>query len=367
MSVFALVSVVAALISAHAAPVTACGRAVHRLATAPPEALIVRTGCGNYEIEPDGTVVPHHESWAPDWAPGATSSPGPGVYVAHPHGHLVVLRDGRTLWRSQLRHGSDNVVVHGSTIAFSAYKRGVLQPALWMAQAGRPEFLAARSEDPLGWTAGGLLSQHGHDLRLRRADGSLARTFTGVRNAVYDHGDGTIVMTTASGWVSRTDGIHVWHLAKAYRQSWVSLLPNRTLQVTTGKRFLYLRPNGSPYASSPPGAGAVLDFPARRTLLYIVNKRGHGPMGVNHVYAVRGFGRPRELYARAVPYSSCGEWSGLSETNGRVLYADDEGPIAVLDLSGRRPALDLTRALRVLQPRRPVLARLNADWASNWR
>jgi len=175
--VFALLSVLAALTSANAPPVQACGRAVHRLATAPPAALIVRTGCGSFEIEADGTILPHQESWAPPWAPGATSSPGPGVYVAHPHRHLVVLREGRTLWRSQLRHGSDGVVVHGSTIAFSVYTRGVLRPSLWMAQVGHAEFLVARSEEPIGWAAGGLLTQHGDDVRVRRADGSLGRTF----------------------------------------------------------------------------------------------------------------------------------------------------------------------------------------------
>jgi hypothetical protein len=62
MSVLALLSVVAALSSANAPAVHACGRAVHRLATAPPAALVVRTGCGSFEIEADGTVLPHRES-----------------------------------------------------------------------------------------------------------------------------------------------------------------------------------------------------------------------------------------------------------------------------------------------------------------
>ena len=365
---FALLSVLAALTSANAPPVQACGRAVHRLATAPPAALIVRTGCGSFEIEADGTVVPHQESWAPPWAPGATSSPGPGVYVAHPHRHLVVLRDGRTLWRSQLRHGSDGVVVHGSTIAFSVYTRGVLRPSLWMAQVGHAEFLVARSEEPVGWAAGGLLTQHGDDVRVRRADGSLGRTSLHVRSPVYDRAEDTVVMVTRSGVVIRTDGIHSWRLAKAFRQSWVTLLPNRSLEVTMGKRLLYLRPNGSPYAATPPTASSVLDLPWRDSLLYIVNTRHVGmPMGVNHVYLVHGFGRSKELYAHRVPYASCGEWASLSQANGHVLYADDEGPIAILDPTGRRPTLDLTRAFRVLQPRRSALARLNADWASNWR
>jgi hypothetical protein len=242
-----------------------------------------------------------------------------------------VLREGRTLWRSQLRHGSDGVVVHGSTIAFSVYTRGVMQPSLWMAQVGHPEVLVARSEEPIGWAARGLLTQHGDAVRVRRADGSLVRTFVHVRSPVYDRIDRTVVMVTWSGAVIRTDGMHTWRLAKASRQSWVTLLASRTLQVTTGKRLLYLRPNGSPYAATPPTAESVLDLPVQRSLVYIVNKRGRGPMGVNHVYLVRGFQRPRQLYAHRVPYASCGEWACLSQANGNVLYANNEGPIAILD------------------------------------
>jgi hypothetical protein len=64
---------------------------------------------------------------------------------------------------------------------------------------------------------------------------------------------------------------------------------------------------------------------------------------------------------------SCGEYASVSYLNGRILYVDDEGPIAVLDPSGRKPPRDLTQAFRVLQPRRQSLWQLNADWASKWR
>jgi hypothetical protein len=64
---------------------------------------------------------------------------------------------------------------------------------------------------------------------------------------------------------------------------------------------------------------------------------------------------------------SCGEYAFVSYANGRLLYVDDEGPIAVLDPSRHRPPIDLTRALSVLQRKDSSRWQLYADWAANWR
>jgi hypothetical protein len=114
--------------------------------------------------------------------------------------------------------------------------------------------------------------------------------------------------------------------------------------------------------------GAVIALPHGSGVVFVVRKglRSSDP-GVNVVYVARPHSRARRLYARRVPRLSCGEYATVSYSAGRVLYVDDEGPIAILDPSGGRPPLDLTRRLRMLHPRQPSMRQLNADWAAKWR
>jgi hypothetical protein len=114
--------------------------------------------------------------------------------------------------------------------------------------------------------------------------------------------------------------------------------------------------------------GSVIALPRGLGVVYVVRGGLHGGRpGVNVVYVARRHQPARRLFARRVPRLSCGESAGVSYADGRILYVDDEGPAAVLDLRGRTRPLDLTSALRVLQPRRPTLWQLNADWAPKWR
>jgi hypothetical protein len=113
---------------------------------------------------------------------------------------------------------------------------------------------------------------------------------------------------------------------------------------------------------------SVIALPNARGVVYVVRTGlSSSSAGVNVVYLARPRERPRRLYARRVPWLSCGESASISFANGRILYVDDEGPIAVLDPSGRTPPRELTREFRVLQPRRSSRWQLNADWASKWR
>ena len=340
---------------------------------APPAPLVARTGCGTYELDPDGTVIPFRRSWAPRWAPRAVSHPGPGVWVAHPHGHLAVYRNGGLLWRSRIRVASDEVVVHGSSIAFGRYGRNELKgPTLWMARVGEYEFRVGDAEDPIGWTAGGLVTQHAQSIRVRGPDGTLYRTLALGRNAAYDARDETVVFVRRDGVVVRTDGKHLWPLRRDVRRSaWIVVLANRILQVTERDRTLYLRSNGSLLGTGTDPTGGVTGLPAQRGVAYVTNpprqRRGASVPGRNVVRLIDATGRVRQMYVRAAPRASCGEWASVSYGNGWILYTDSEGPAAVLDPTGRKPPLDLTPALRALQPRPLSRATLYADWLTNWR
>lgn len=346
------------------------------MTAAPPAPIVARTGCGSFEIRRDGSVVAYRSTWAPAWAPGAVSHPGPGIWVAHPHARLAVYRGGRLLWLSRIRHASDEVVVRGSTIAFAVYRRDPSgKPDLWMARVGGREFRAGAHEEPVGWTVGGLVTVRGGTLRVRGPEGTVYRTIGRGHGALAEPRAGTVVFVSRRGDLMRTDGRRTWRLAGGFRRSsWVQRLEGGVLDVSTGRRSVFLRRDGMSLGitvriDEAAGAmGAVVALPHAQGIVYVVRRgvRRRIP-GMNVVYIARPHSRPRQLFARRVPRLSCGEYAGVSYLDGRLLYVDDEGPIAVLDPSGRKSPRDLTLAFRVLQPRRPSLWQLNADWAQKWR
>jgi hypothetical protein len=344
----------------------ACGKPVARVSPAPPAPIVARTGCGTYQIGSDGRVRVRPSGQAPAWAPHAVSHPAPGVWVAHPHGLLAVYRDGRLLWRSRIRVPSDEVVVHGSSIAFGLYAASQ-RPTLWMARVGGHEFRVAEAEDPIGWTAGGLVTLHGARIRARGPDGTLYRTLALGHGPAYDTGDRTVVFVRRDGAVLRTDGRHLWVLRRGFsRGAWLTVLANRVIQVMEPRRTVYLHPNGRRFWIGPPYAENVTGIPdGSVALITREGLKGSNP-GINVVELLSAGGRVRRLYSRAVPRLSCGEGASVSYSHGRLLYTDSEGPIAILDPTGDRPPLELTRALRALQPREPRRAQLYADWLANW-
>jgi len=348
----------------------ACGRPVARVPVRLPAPIIARTGCGAYEIGVDGRVATYRRDWAPAWVPHATARAAPGVWIAHPHGRLALYRAGRLLWRSRIRVGSDEALYHDGVVALGVYERNAPAPTLWMAHVGGHEFRVSGSEEPIGWTAGGLVTQHGNRIRVRASDGSLLRGLGLGHSPAYDGADRTVVFVTNKGAVVRTDGSHVWRLARARPSSWVAVLDNRMLEVTTGRRSLFLRSGGSRVGTTGEVDSAI-GLPRQRGVVFVASRgretrAGEAVAGTNVVYELVS-GRVRRLYSHRVPFLGCGESGAVSYAAGRILYTDSEGPAAVLDPSGRTRPLDLTRALRVLQPRRPSRAQLFADWRSRWR
>ena len=338
--------------------------------------VVARTPCGSFEIRSDGSVARHRSSWAPSWAPGAVSHPAPGIWVAHPHGRLALYRDGKLWWLSRIKHASDEVVVSGASIAFAVYRRDPSGlPELWLARAGGHEFRAARHEEPVGWTRGGLVTVNENVLRVRGPDGTVYRTLGDGHSALAEPATGTALYVSRRGELVRTDGRRSWRLARDLGQrAWVQRLDGGVLDVSNGRRSLFLRSDGSrlrivaPVDESAGAMGAAIALPHGSGVAYVVTRGRRGSdAGVNVVYLASPQAPPRRLFAKPVPRLSCGEYASLSYAAGRILYVDDEGPIAVLDPSGRTGPLDLTGAFAALQPRRAALAQLNADWAAKWR
>jgi hypothetical protein len=259
--------------------------------------------------------------------------------------------------------------VHGSTIAFGLY--GLAGSTLWMARVGGHEFRVEDAEGPIAWTAGGLVTQHGNRIRVRNAEGSLVRTLAIGHSATIDAGDNTIVFIRRDGALVRTDGRTQWRLAAGLpRSAWVTVLGNRMLQVSGPHRTLFFRSDGSLFGSSAEPNGGVVGLPGQRGVAFVTNigraRAGAAITGTNVVELLDRRGHLRRLYAHAVPYASCGEWAYVSYFQRHLLYVDEEGPAAILDLTGKTRPIDLTRTLRPLQPPRATLAQLYAEWLANW-
>src|SRR5262249_48494447 len=190
----------------------------------------------------------------------------------------------------------------------------------------------------------GLMTQRRDEIRVRAQTGRLVRIVARGHSPVYDAADGTVLLVSRAGALLRTDGLHVWQLAHGFRSdSWVQLLDGRVIDVTNDRNSVFLRANGSRLAVNAPlgeaaaAMGGVIALPRATGIVYVVNRgrTGTNP-GANFVYVTQPHAPLRLLYRRRVPRLSCGEWAGLSYDAGRVLYTDDQGPLALLDPRGRR-------------------------------
>ena len=336
-----------------------------------PAPILLVTGCGAYRVDRDGRVsVAHAVDPVPRWAHGALGHPDRQTWVAHANRLLQVYRAGRLLWQSHVTGGSDEVAIGHQRIVFTSYGRGE-EPAVWLARLDGREHEVARGEAIVGWTRAGLVTQHVWDLRLRARDGRLLRRIGTARGAYRDPTRGDVVLVTRDGRVVRTDGLRDRTIADLdtlgyARQSWLSLLPNGLLQVTSANRVLFVGADGERFASaalarptkSRPGAmivGDILRLPARDRLLFVVSRRAVRGPGTETVFRLdRGHRVPRPLFSARGQWVTCGEWATLSIRRRWILYASSEGTLAIVDPLHARRAINLSGLVRRLSPRRPT-------------
>jgi hypothetical protein len=323
-----------------------------------PAPITVRTVCGVFVLRRDGSVVYGQvPRWAPMWAPDAVSHPGPRTWVAHRHKRLLVYRDRRLLWHSQVTGGTDDVAVGHGHVAFTVWRRYGM--SLWLAPLGGLERKVAPGEEIVGWIPGGLMTQRGAELRLRNAEGHLLRSLGRVGSAIVDRGRAVILRT--DGLLVRTDGWHTRQLAdlRPYgvaNHPWLQRLPGGVWEIQAGSKVLFLDRHGHPFAFLPDTTldGGVAVLPDRSAVLFVQRHRASdADPGVLTVYRLdRGARVPRRLFTSRVRQLSCGEWGGLAYRRGRVLFTSSYAGSAVLDPTGRARPINLTRMIRRLLPDR---------------
>jgi hypothetical protein len=337
-----------------------------------PGSVFIKGACGTFALRPSGDVEPvHPAAWAPSWAKSALARADDRTYIEHLRGHLVLVRDARILWRSHLRHGSDDVVVHGEEIAFTAYGHRP-DPDLWLAKVGAPEHLVARGEDLLGWArADGFFTERGWRLRLRDADGALTRSLARVSGTAYDRNTRTLVALTSSRLLIRTDGRRTTTLA-SFRQARalsLDLLPNGLIEVQSARRLFLLLPDGTRFASAalaPPTSrevSATVPLPRRRGVVFVVDRNGSDRV----LLLERGGRVPRLLYERRTQDPGCGYGVTLSLQGDQALYFPSGGrSLVAFDTLGRRNARNLWPLVHRIPGFRGHGRIYRAAWASAW-
>jgi hypothetical protein len=352
---------------AHAAG--SCGTSAARGPVGLPQTVYVKGECGTLALRPDGRVVSvHPPAWAPAWAKRALARVDATTYIVHPHRHLVLLRERRTLWRSHLAHGSDNVVLHGDALAFTAFVTA--QPDLWVARLGHREQLVARGEELRGWArSGGFFTLRGNELRLRAPDGKLVRRML-VSNAFYDHVTESAVAITPSRRLIRTDGQTVTTLTDLRRigfarNAWVDVLPGGLIRITATNGLLLLRPDGTRYASTRETdvSSNVLQLPDRRGVVFVVRHRGRDRM----LLLERGRRSAGLLDERRAGPRGCAYWANLSLAGNSVLYWPSTGHALVsVDTTGRTAPRNLWPIVSRLPGFRRHGRIYRAAWAAAW-
>ena len=339
-----------------------CGGRLPRAHARLPAPVAITTECNRFRIGRDGRIMRlPKRSPVP---PGAAWYPADGAWYRLEHGHVVIGRWHRRLWRSHGRFAPAYEVgaltIGPRALAFSFGN----SPRLFVAGLDSAEREVADGEYPLGWTRGGDLFTHpsgGGRLRLRQASGDLAGTLPGkVLDYTFDRANGEVVFAR-NGRVLRTDGstpVAIASLARLGLTRRPELDPlGRLLALRDRRRIVVLRRDGSLFASARIPrrrsrvdgiSSALMASPDGRSVAFTLTRgnTAYGSRGTETVYLLRaGMRRAARLHTERLRFAICERGADLVWHGRWLLYAAAEGNVVVLDGRGRRRALDLTRTV----------------------
>jgi hypothetical protein len=338
-----------------------CGGRLPHAPAGLPAPVTIATECGRFRIGRDGRItrspkrlpVPRGAAWYPD-----------GAWYKLENGHVVIGRWHRRLWRSQRSFARAYEVgalaVSTRTLAFSYGTSS----RLFVAGLGSAEREVADHEYALGWTRDGDLFTHtsgGGKLRLRHAGGDLAGTVPGkVLAYTFDRANGEVVFVR-NGRVLRTDGstpVAVADLARLGLSRRPELDPlGRLLALRDRRRVVVLRRDGSLLASTAlprrrsrvDGISSAFAAATNGSVAFAAARALHGSLGIETVYLLPAGGRrATALHTERLRFAICGRGAKLAWHGRWLLYDASEGNVVVIDSTGRRRSVGLTRiALRL--------------------
>jgi len=347
-----------------------CARALPQAPTGLPAPVVVTTNCGRYRMEPTGDVV-YEGSWRSPVPPGMSWSPLDLSWSGFSHGHVLIGRGMKQLWRSHDRYRDTHpgnigeVILGRRKLAFTYYTSFRRPPYLYLAGYQTRERRVAFGESPLAFTPGGELVT-GQDrangaLFLRDGHGRLERRLAAhAADVEPDRSTGSVVFRIRDR-VFVFDGERVRQLVYlpevgVTSSPWLEPLGG-LVAVSDRRRLVVLRYDGSVFASTtlPPGpasadriSSSIVVNPAGTAVAFTATNgnTAYGSHGTETVYGLAaGETQARPLFSEELDFLICERMAWLAWQGPWLLYADSEEHAVAIDSSGEFAPVDLSAVI----------------------
>lgn len=340
--VLAALALVCAGAGAAGQPIPRCARGFSGHAHAGlPAPVLLQTRCARFLVQTDGSVAALPLPSPRPWYGG--SPLGEGTWLRHKDGHLLVFRDGRTLWRSHARydlsgrHGAWGILGPGA-LAF------VYDHTLYMSPLDGPERLIAAGEYPVAWSPHGDLytfagQRHQDKLQLRAPSGRLLGTIAaGVGEYEFEQQTGT-ELYRHDGALFRANGLRSRELTRIPHESGFDEYPGGLIGIDTRHRTAVLDHHGRVLAVVRMNYPWVTPAPDKRQIAFT---------GAHSIYVMNVRTKMLGRVYRGATLQGCGNELNLAWRGSWLLinaFADGR-VVAVNTVGGQR--IDLTRLVRSL-------------------
>jgi hypothetical protein len=293
--------------------------------------------------------------------------PGTGKWYTIRHGHLIVGRGRKPLWRSHGKIAANQlgVIAAGShEVAFQHDHK------LYLARLGHAEQAIAHRELPLGFTAGGLFAYRyeGRQLVLRSDSGALVKVIARrPLGSDYSVTNGTLYFITRGALMS-AHGTRVIQLGSLTRlglsaNTWLQPL-GRLVELRDDNRLVIVRANGAVFASTRLPithdqaeniSSSLVVAPQLRAVAFTVAYDRTGktpanrPRGTETVYLLRaGASVPIPVHRGPVQFAVCERGASLEWHGDWLLYTNTEGSLAAIETTASHHTMELRSVVNSL-------------------
>ena len=362
-----------------------CAGALPQALAGLPATVVVTTDCGRFRLAPGRNAV-YIGPWKSPVPSAARGYWMDLTWYGRSHGHLLIGRGMERLWRSHNTYrGPINsdlgaVALGRKALAFGFFRGR--RPDLYVARYGGRERLAARGESPLGFVPSGALvtlEDKSQALVLRSDSGRLERLIAPhVIEPQRDLHSGMLVYRVRHR-LFVFDGTHPRQIAGLRRLGirgtpqieplgrLVAVHDQRRLVVVAydgrlrASTALPTRPKRADMVSSSVEAnqaGTAVAFTATK------GNTAYGSSGRETVYVLgAGDRQARPVLTEQVTFKVCERMASLAWRGRWLLYGNSERQAAIVDISGERPALDLSEVIARL----PATSRDDGRFDVAWR
>jgi hypothetical protein len=351
---------VAAGTLAHAHP---C-RAQLPAAPAVPAAIVFRTSCGGFLLEPGRrlTRLPRH--WFAVRSGGTGRRWGAHLNLRRDRpGRIFLSENGRLIWRSHNLYPNDGgtVAFGRHRFAFASYRRGIFITDLHSAER---LVLPGRGLFPDAFTdTGELIVNGGSTLTIIDANGRVQQRLRyRVRSGfAFNEGTQTLYFVSRNGVLTQMRGKVIKALGKlASADGWMTLGRSHLLVFNGSRSITVARDDGRlvartewrpPRLHSDAGVGVAAD--GRAFAFRLSDVRAGDRSGTATVYVLRaGATHATAVYRHRLGPSGCAVGAGLSWHGRSLLYSSSDGRDAIIEPGARR-TIDLTAFTQKLPKKSP--------------